>query len=492
MLDIRIETARTAPSALMVPVGADGELLLAEADPLRDELDPFLAEVNHTGAAGSVESLVRPGGRPRLVFLVGVGVADEAGWRAAGAEAVRAAAARTATLAVAMPGAARPGRVSPAATDDHDTTAVAGFAEGAWLASYRFGAGRKPPPVLRRVSIVVDDPHRGAAALERARVVADATILARDLTNTPSLVKSPNWFATRIVRAAAGQAGVTIKVLDERELAAGGFGGILAVGSGSSRPPRLVELSWRPRRATRHVVLVGKGITFDSGGINLKPVEHMRLMRKDMTGAAVVCAALLGAARLRAPVRVTALAPLAENMVSGAAYRPGDVVRHYGGLTTEVHNTDAEGRVVLGDALAYAARRLRPDLLVDLATLTGAQSVALGKRTAALYTHHDGLAAELRAAASDAGERMWRMPLPEEYRALLHSDVADLTNAPTPDQAGSILAALFLREFTGELRDRWAHIDMASPSWSDGSERELVKGATGWGVRTLLRWLTRD
>jgi leucyl aminopeptidase len=148
--------------------------------------------------------------------------------------------------------------------------------------------------------------------------------------------------------------------------------------------------------------------------------------------------------------------------------------------------------VVLGDALAYAARRLRPDLLVDLATLTGAQNVALGKRTAALYTHHDGLAAELRAAAGDAGERMWRMPLPEEYRALLHSDVADLTNAPAPGQAGSILAALFLREFTGDLRDRWAHIDMSSPSWSDGSERELAKGATGWGVRTLLRWLTRD
>jgi leucyl aminopeptidase len=478
LLDIRIETARTAPQALVVAVRAGGEVLLAETDPLRDELEPFLAEVDHSGSPGSVECLPRPGRRPRLVILVGVGAADEAGWRAAGAESVRAASARTGALAVAMPEVGE------------DAAPVAGFAEGAWLASYRFGSGAKPPPVLRRVSIATDDPNGAAAALERTRVVAEATVLARDLTNTPSLVKSPNWFATRITRAAAGRPGVTVKVLDEEALAAGGFGGILAVGSGSSRPPRLVELSWRPRGATRHVVLVGKGITFDSGGINLKPLESMRLMRKDMAGAAAVCAALLGAARLRAPVRVTALAPLAENMVSGSAYRPGDVVRHYGGLTTEVQNTDAEGRVVLGDALAYAARRLRPDRLVDLATLTGAQNVALGKRTAALYTHDDELATELGAAAGAAGERMWRMPLLEDYRPLLHSDIADQTNAPAPGNAGSVLAALFLREFTGGLRDHWAHIDMSSPSWADGPDRELVKGATGWGVRTLVRWLT--
>ena len=244
----------------------------------------------------------------------------------------------------------------------------------------------------------------------------------------------------------------------------------------------------RAARAT-HVVLVGKGITFDSGGISLKPVDAMKLMRKDMGGAAAVCAAVLGAADLALPVRVTALAPLAENMVSGSAYRPGDVVRHYGGITSEILNTDAEGRLVVGDALAYAARRLRPDLLVDLATLTGAQHVALGKRTAAIFSEDEELAAAITRAGAEVGEQMWRMPLADTYQALLGSDVADLNNAPPGIEAGAVIAALFLREFTGALRDRWVHIDMSSPSWIETNEGPLVKGATGWGVRTLLRWL---
>jgi len=250
-----------------------------------------------------------------------------------------------------------------------------------------------------------------------------------------------------------------------------------------------VQLSWRPRGASAHIVLVGKGITFDTGGISLKPLAGMQLMRKDMAGAAAVCAAVLGAADLNLRVRVTALAPLAENMVSGSAVRPGDVVRHYGGLTTEVQNTDAEGRVVLGDALAYAARRLKPDLLVSLATLTGASRVALGKRTAALFTHHDGLARALRQAGAEVDEPMWRMPLAEEYGFLLASEVADLCNAPTTGEAGAVAAALYLREFTGAVRDRWAHIDMSAPSWADKSDGPLVRGATGWGVRMLLHWL---
>jgi leucyl aminopeptidase len=208
-----------------------------------------------------------------------------------------------------------------------------------------------------------------------------------------------------------------------------------------------------------------------------------------MGGAATVCAALLAAADLNLPVRLTALAPLAENMISGSAYRPADVVRHYGGLTTEVRNTDAEGRVVLGDALAYAAHRLKPDLLLDFATLTGASQVALGKRIGALFTHDDALADALTAAGEETGERVWRLPLAEEYASLVASDVADLTNAPAPGHAGAVMAALYLREFTGALRDRWAHIDMSGPSWSEASDGVLVKGATGWGVRLLLRFL---
>jgi leucyl aminopeptidase len=269
-----------------------------------------------------------------------------------------------------------------------------------------------------------------------------------------------------------------------------GFGGILAVGAGSDRGPRLVELNYRPHDAQRHVVLIGKGITFDTGGICIKPRDGMKLMRKDMGGAAAVIAATLGAAGLALPIEVTALAPLAENMISGTAFRPGDVIRHYGGQTSEITNTDAEGRVVLADALAYAVRRLEPDLVVDLATLTGANAVALGKRTAALYSESDQLAEQFAQAATAAGERVWRMPLTDDYVDALGSEVADFANAADGGGAGSVVAALYLREFVGTARDRWVHVDMSAPSWADSGDAELVKGATGWGVRTLLRWLT--
>jgi leucyl aminopeptidase len=301
-------------------------------------------------------------------------------------------------------------------------------------------------------------------------------------------LKSPEWLADQVTAAAGGHAGLRVAVREPAQLAADGFGGILAVGGGSVRGPRLVEIGWQPADARTHVVLVGKGITFDTGGISIKPRDAMKLMRKDMAGAAAVVAAAIGAAALRLPVRVTALAPLAENMVSGSAFRPGDVVRHYGGLTSETTNSDAEGRLVLADALAYAVHRLAPDLLVDLATLTGANAVALGKRTAALYSDSDELAGEVLAAAAESGESAWRMPLPIDYIEYLGSDLADLYSAPDRG-AGSVVAALYLREFTGELSDRWVHIDMSAPSWAEGNDGELAKGATGWGVRALLRWL---
>jgi leucyl aminopeptidase len=250
-----------------------------------------------------------------------------------------------------------------------------------------------------------------------------------------------------------------------------------------------VELSWRPRGARTHVVLVGKGICFDSGGISIKPLQGMKLMRKDMGGAAAVCATVLAAADLGLPVRVTALAPLAENMVSGSAMRPGDVIRQYGGRTTEILDTDAEGRLVLADALAYAAKRLKPDYLIDLATLTGASHVALGKQTAALFSENPGLAEALRTAGDDAGEPVWPLPLTDDYVGLLRSDIADLANIGQPAQAGAVIAALFLREFVGDQRERWAHVDMSAPSWSDRENGPLVRGATGWGVRLLVNFL---
>jgi leucyl aminopeptidase len=480
VLTVRLSSARTAGAVLALPVTADGRtgpVPLALPDPLPAEIDAYLDETAHTGAAGSLQTLVRPLRRPGRVLLVGIGAGDEAGWRAAGAAVTRAVLGQASATVALVEGAG--------------TEALRGLVEGLLLAAYRYRLGAEKAPgtrALRQVTVVVDEPERFASALERARRVAEATYLARDLTNTPSQDKSPAWFASQVAKAVGDQRGVRLSVREPRELAAEGFGGILAVGGGSSRGPRLVELGWRPRGASRHVVLIGKGITFDSGGISIKTRDGMKLMRKDMGGAAAILAATIAAARLEIPVRVTALAPLAENMPSGSAWRPGDVVRHYGGQTTEVLNTDAEGRVVLADAIAYAARRLRPDALVDLATLTGANAVALGKRTAALYSDNDELAAQLVAAAASAGENVWRMPLPDDYLEQFASDVADVANQGD-GTAGSVSAAMYLREFTGAARPCWAHLDMSAPSWADASDAELVKGATGWGVRTLVRWL---
>jgi leucyl aminopeptidase len=477
VLRVRLASGWNRPAVLALPVGEAGLLDVPVPAPVADLAEAYLADADHTGAAGTVQALPRPGEVPRRLLLFGVGAGDEAGWRAAGAGVTRA--------------AQKDERVAVALAQDADPAAVRGLVEGLLLAGYRYRLAADPPdgaPVLRQVTVLVAEPDRYAEAARAAQVTAEATALARDLTNMPSQEKSPAWFAGRVTREAARHTGLTVRVRDPEQLAAEGFGGILAVGNGSDRGPRLVELAWRPRGARRHVVLVGKGITFDSGGINLKPRDGMKLMRKDMAGAAAVLTATLAAAELNLPVRITALAPLAENMVSGTASRPGDVIRHYGGRTTEITNTDAEGRLVLADALAYAARRLDPDLVVDVATLTGANAVALGKRTAALYSENDDLAGQLTEAATAAGEKMWRLPLPEDYVEYLSSEVADLANA-SDEGAGSITAALFLRQFTGATRDRWAHLDMSAPSWADSADGELAKGATGWGVRTLLRWL---
>ncbi|WP_405092280.1 leucyl aminopeptidase family protein [Micromonospora sp. NBC_01392] len=482
MLAIRLVSGSTRPDALVLPIrpgGPDAPPTLVPTavppdDDVRAAATALLPAARLTGAAGEIREHLRPGEAPSRLWLLGVGDGDEAGWRSAGAALARAGKDET-QITISVP--------------DGSGSALRGLAEGLLLGSYRFRlteAGAQP--ALARVDVLVADPDALADTLAAARVTAEMTRLARDLTNTPSSTKHPAWFADQVADAAADRPDLHLHVRGPEELSAEGFGGILAVGGGSVQGPRLVELDWRPAGARTHVVLVGKGITFDTGGISIKPVPAMKLMRKDMAGAAAVVAATLGAATLRLPVRITTLAPLAENMVSGSAFRPGDVIRHYGGLTSESTNSDAEGRLVLADAMAYAVRELKPDLLVDLATLTGANAVALGKRHAALYAENDDLATDLLAAISAAGERAWRMPLADDYLEYLASDVADLHSSPARG-AGSVVAALFLREFTGDLRDRWAHLDMSAPSWSDDVHGELTRGATGWGVRGLLRWL---
>jgi len=467
---IRLAAAPGTGSTQVIPVDETGPLV----PDLRAEVAEICRTADQPGVAGAVQPWPRPLRTPAKVLIVGVGVGDEPGWRAAGAAVARSAAGDE-PLAIVVP-------------DDAAPEAVRGLAEGLWLAGYRYRGGAKQARSAP-VELVVKNQHLYADSLTQAHTTSTAAWFARDLTNAPSSLKNPEWFAAQVVEAAATRPGVTVTVREPDQLKAEGFGGILAVGGGSASPPRLVELSWRPEGATRHVVLVGKGITFDTGGLSIKPREAMKLMRKDMAGAAAVVAATLGAADLGLPVRITALAPLAENAVSGSAYRPGDIVTHWDGTTSESTDSDAEGRLVLADALGYAVAELAPDVVLDLATLTGANAVALGKKTAALYSHDDELAAALAAAGEQTGERMWRLPLPDEYVGYLDSDIADRHSSPARG-AGSVVAALFLQEFLGAKVADWAHLDMSAPSWADATADDQVKGATGWGARMLLKWLS--
>jgi leucyl aminopeptidase len=374
--------------------------------------------------------------------------------------------------ALAPPG---PGAASPAPGADADG------ADG--------GRGRS-----RAVRLLTRDRDASQPA-GRAAVVAGAVALARDLVNMPSLRKTPEWLAGQAA-AVAGRRGLDVRVRDEEELASEGFGGILAVGAGSARPPRMIELTYTPPQPDRdgsHVVLAGKGITFDSGGLSLKPNDNMKSMKTDMSGGATVIAVMSALAALGVRSRVTGLVGAAENMPSGSAMRPGDIITAYGGRTIEVLNTDAEGRLVLADLLAYAGAVLHPDVTVDIATLTGAARVALGGSIAALYASEDGLAEALSAAGTAAGEPVWQMPMPADYADALTSVTADVAHIPSSingarnGQAGSIVAAMFLREFTAGRP--WAHLDVAGPARATSDDGEITKGGTGFGTRLLLRWL---
>jgi leucyl aminopeptidase len=475
VFEIRLTDRLDDDQTRVVPIGPGGVIGAASEDPAFEDLAAFVASLTDPARAGTINALPRPLRRPARILLAGVGDGDEAGWRAAGAAAVR-----------AVPDE-QPFQVALASTtkDGDETTAasVRGLAEGLWLGGYRYRDAREE----RRSGEVqiVTVPETYAVSLTQAQAGSRATWLARDLTNTPSSIKNPDWFAEEVVGSAAGRSGVEVAIRSGDDLAR--FGGIRAVGGGSKSKPCLIEVVWSPAAARTHVVLVGKGITFDTGGISIKTRPGMKTMKDDMAGAAAVVAATLAAADLGLEhVRITALAPMAENAIGADAFRPGDVITHYDGSTSESTNSDAEGRLVLADALGYAVAELEPDVIVDIATLTGAQVIALGETTAALYSGSDDLAATLTAHGAAAGERMWRMPLVDDYREYLHSDIADRHSSP-PKGGGP--AALFLHEFLGDLADRWAHIDMAGPAWTDSTELELTRGATGWGTRTLLRYL---
>jgi leucyl aminopeptidase len=478
-----------------VPVGASGALPAWLTDPAPGTTAPVdaellsgaLADTGNGGKPGGITDLPVPGRRPRSVVAVGTGDATPPDLRSYVAVAVR----RAQTLA--EHGARRlvlpmDTVVAPAGADE-----VRAAVETVLLAGYRFRDTSTPHPTrLAEVTVVAADAADPAvaAAAHAGQVTAGSVAWARDLVNTASNTKDPAWLAGQAHDRLGGLAHVTVTVLGPDELRAGGFGGVLAVGGGSASPPRVVIATYRPPTAgAAHPVLVGKGITFDTGGISIKTNAGMREMKTDMAGGAAVLAAVDAAARLGLPGAVTAVVAAAENHLGGSSYRPGDVVRHVGGRTTEVRNTDAEGRMVLADALAHAHLELGATALVDVATLTGAMKTALGARTAGLYATTDGLADALLTAAAHTGERFWRMPLTEDHvaglRPLLDSPVADAHNAP--GNPASTTAALFLQPFTGGLP--WAHLDIAGPARAGSDDAEVVKGGTGFAVRTLLRWL---
>jgi leucyl aminopeptidase len=467
--------------ALVLGPGAAalGEALSGAGIDLLDVLDAERA----TGKAGEVVSFVVPGGVPgnkslRRVLLVGVGAQRPADFRRAGAALARATR-DVSTLATTI----------PALEPD---VAIEPFVVGITLASFSFD-WRSSGPRQHPVASVVLAELAGSYAeeVERSATIAAAGWRARFLATVPSNVKNPAWLAEQAV-AVAEEAGLRVEVWDEGRLAEQGFGGILGVGSGSATPPRMIRLDYTPPRANRRtptVALVGKGITFDTGGLNLKPGDAMTTMKRDMTGGAVVLSTMAALAAVGCPVRVVGLIAAAENAVSGSAMRPGDVLRHYPGdktaRTTEVNNTDAEGRLVLADAMAYAVAKVKPTVLVDVATLTGAIKVALGQHVGGLFANHDVLAAAIEGAAVATGEPLWRMPLSATYEEKISSSIADADNSGGTPQA--ITAALYLQHFNGGLP--WAHLDLASVGDAPTDRDEWTAGPTGWGARTLLTWL---
>jgi leucyl aminopeptidase len=488
----RADAVAAKADLLAVPVFAGVELGPGAEEAvqrLAAPVVPLLEGRGFTGKVGEAVALPTLGRLPAATLLL-VGVGERA---KVDLEVLR----RAAAAVVRQAGGARRAVTTlPQVLPADPAAAVRALTEGALLAAYRFdkykkatanGAGR--PSGLTGLALATGGSggrEALGAAVAAGQARAAATNLARDLSNEPANAMHPDDLAAAARRLLGGK-GVTVSVKDERALAREGFGGIVGVGQGADHPPRLVELRYRPRGASGKVVLVGKGITFDSGGLSLKPPDGMKTMKTDMSGAAAVVGTMSALADLDVKVAVTGYLATAENMPSGRATRPGDVLTMKNGKTVEVLNTDAEGRLVMADALAVGAAA-KPDAIVDVATLTGACMIALGTRYAGLMGNDEALAAELLEAAGEAGEPAWRLPLPPEYHREIESDIADLKNVGDR-YGGALVAGLFLQEFVDGRP--WVHLDIAGPARSDSEDGYLGKGSTGAAVRTLLSWLER-
>jgi leucyl aminopeptidase len=474
-------------STLLLATGAESIAVAFDG-----ALTKTLALLGATGAAGEVVKFATLGTITAPV-IAAVGLGPEPIGAAPGPETLRRAAG---AVVRSLAGSATVALTLPLPDDEDAPAALRAVAEGALLGGYRFAGYKTRPQPTRRPQVgsiavhVPDAEDRTAQAeMARAAIVAGAVARSRDWVNTAPNELRPPAFADAVA-AAARDAGLTVEVLDEEALAAGGYGGIVAVGQGSEAPPRLVKLTYTPAGDAadgKRVALVGKGITFDTGGVSIKPAQGMWEMKSDMAGAAAVGAAMLAVAELKPAVPVTAYLPMAENMPSGTAYRPGDVVTMFNGKRVEVLNTDAEGRMILGDAMARACAD-GCDYLLETSTLTGGQVIALGKRIAGVMGTSE-LCARVQTAGDAVGEPAWPMPLPDDVRKGMESDVADISQVNAGmDRAGHMLqGGVFLREFvTDEVS--WAHIDIAGPGYHSGEPTGYwTKGGTGVPVRTLLQ-----
>jgi leucyl aminopeptidase len=471
-MPLTVELARTAPD----DVAASAVGVVAGGSAPEGVDAAFLASVGFEGKQGDVRTVPGVDGRPVLVVGLGAPGSATAATLRSVAGAVARAAKRHASLSLDL-GAAGPD-VDPGA-------AVQAIVEGLELGGYEYrdlkskGNGRE----LARVVVVGPTTKKAQDALVRAQVIAGAVTMARDLVNEPGGSLTPDKLAKRAVAEGAA-AGFEVEVWDERAVKRERLGGLLGVNRGSAQPPRFLLLRYEPEKPRATLALVGKGITFDSGGLSIKTADGMMGMKGDMGGGAAVLGAFRALATLGAKVRLLGFVPLTDNMTGGDATRVGDVLTIRNGTTVEVLNTDAEGRLILADGLSLATEAA-PDAIVDLATLTGACMVALGDRTAGLMGNHRGWIDQVRSAADAAGEPVWPLPLPDHLRAKLDSDVADLRNVSAGRYGGALTAGLFLREFVGEGIP-WAHLDIAGPSDSSEVDGEIVKGGTGFGIRTLV------
>ncbi len=466
--------------------------LLGRGEPVPPALQGPLAAARFDGETGAVvEILGAPDGAAPRHLVVGTGAADarDAGAfeRVGGAVSARLIASGARSVAIDMGGVT--GRVPPAAAAAH-------VALGAVLRGYRFDRYRTRLPEKKRatlaeVALVNADPAAGEAFAPLA-AAARGVVFARDLVTEPANIIFPESFVER-ARAELAPLGVGVEVLDEAAMRALGMGALLGVAQGSARPPYLLVLRWDGTgggRSTPQAALVGKGVTFDTGGISIKPAQGMEDMKYDMAGAAAVVGAMAAIAGRKAAAHVVGVCALVENMPSGTAQRPGDVVTAASGQTIEVINTDAEGRLILADAVWYAQEKLGATTVVDLATLTGAMVIALGNEFAGLFANDDQLASQLLAAAEASGDRLWRMPLAEGYDKQIDSAIADVKNIAGGREAGSAMGAHFIGRFIRE-GVKWAHLDIAGMAWASKDQPLVPKGATGFGVRLLDRYVAQ-